>query len=45
MNSWLPCGYAFTLIGVGMVIAAAAGFWAGRKREQLALLEMFRPEI
>ena len=44
MNAWLPCGYTFTLIVVGMVIAAAAGFWAGRKRGQLALLETFRPE-
>ncbi len=43
MNDWLPCGYALSLIGVSMVIAAAAGFWAGRMREQLALLEIFRP--
>ena len=43
MNDWLPCGYALSLIGLSMVIAAVAGYWAGRMREQLALLEMLRP--
>ncbi len=44
MSDWLPCSYAAMLIGISTVIAAAIGFWAGRMREQLALLEMFRPD-
>ena len=44
MTAWLPCAYASVLIGVCTVIAGALGFWAGRMREQLALLETFRPE-
>ncbi len=44
MNDWLPCLYATTLIGAGTVAAAILGFMVGRMREQLALLEIFRPE-
>jgi hypothetical protein len=43
MNDWLPCPYAAMLIGTSTVIAAVFGFYAGRMREQLALLELFRP--
>jgi hypothetical protein len=39
MTEWLPCLYALFLMGV----AATAGFWLGRLREQLALLEMCKP--
>jgi hypothetical protein len=39
MTEWLPCIYALALMGA----AAAAGFWLGRMREQLALLEMCKP--
>jgi hypothetical protein len=39
MTEWLPCLYALFLMGV----AAAVGFWLGRLREQLALLEMCKP--
>ena len=35
---------AALLIGATTVVAAAVGFVAGRMREQLALLETFRPE-
>ena len=44
MTEWLPCPYAGLLMGICTVIAGAIGFWAGRMREQLALLETFRPE-
>ncbi len=44
MIDFLPCAYAATLIGGSTVIAAIIGFMAGRMREQLALLEVFRPE-
>ena len=44
MTEWLPCPYAAMLIGASTVIAGVIGFWAGRMREQLALLETFRPE-
>lgn len=44
MTEWMPCVYAAMLIGGSTAIAAAIGFWAGRMREQLALLEMCRPE-
>ena len=44
MTDWLPCMYAATLIGGTTVVAAIIGFMAGRMREQLALLEIFRPE-
>ena len=43
MTEWLPDVYCTILISLGIFIAAAAGFWAGRIREQLALLEMLRP--
>jgi hypothetical protein len=39
MTEWLPCFYALGLMGA----AAALGFWLGRMREQLALLEMCKP--
>ena len=44
MTDWLPDVYCAILISLSIVIAAAAGFWAGRMREQLALLEILRPE-
>lgn len=44
MNDWLPCPYAASLISLATLIAAAMGFWIGRMREQLALLETLRPE-
>jgi hypothetical protein len=44
MTDWLPCAYAAMLMGASAVIAGAIGFVAGRMREQLALLELFRPE-
>ena len=43
MTDWLPDVYCAILISLGIVIAAATGFWAGRMREQLALLEILRP--
>jgi hypothetical protein len=39
MTDWLPCLYALFLMGA----AATVGFWLGRWREQLALLEMCKP--
>lgn len=45
MTDWLPCPYAAALIGLSTVVAAAMGFWIGRMREQLAMLELLRPEI
>jgi hypothetical protein len=39
MTDWMPCLYALVLMG----LAAAVGFWLGRMREQLALLEMCKP--
>lgn len=44
MNDWLPCIYAAILIGAAAVFSAGLGFMAGRMREQLGLLETFRPE-
>lgn len=44
MNDWLPCIYAAILIGTSSAIAGVVGFLAGRMREQLHLLETFRPE-
>jgi putative Mn2+ efflux pump MntP len=44
LNDWLPCPYAASLIGLATVIAAVLGFWIGRMREQLALLETLHPE-
>ena len=44
MTDMLPCQYAASLIGLATVIAAVLGFWIGRMREQLALLEILRPE-
>lgn len=43
MNDWLPCGYATGLIFAGAFVAAIVGYRLGRWREQLALLERFRP--
>ncbi len=40
MSDWLPC-----LVALGyMLIAAIAGYWLGRWREQLHLLEVLKPE-
>ena len=44
MTELIPCLYAAMLIGGSTAVAAAIGFWAGRMREQLALLEILRPE-
>ena len=44
MTGLIPCLYAAFLIGASTAIAAVIGFWAGRMREQLALLEILRPE-
>ncbi|MGA8515445.1 MAG: hypothetical protein WB821_11850 [Burkholderiaceae bacterium] len=44
MTEWLPCLYAATLIAMGTVVAGSLGYTIGRWREQLALLEMCRPE-
>ena len=44
MTDLIPCPYAAILIGGSTVIAAVIGFWVGRMREQLALLEVLRPE-
>jgi hypothetical protein len=43
MSDLLPCLYALMLIVCGAGSAAALGFWAGRWREQLHLLELMRP--
>ena len=40
VTNWLPCSYASVLI----LAAAAVGFWLGRWREQLALLQLLKPE-
>jgi hypothetical protein len=40
MSDWLPCLYASTL----MAAAALVGYWFGRWREQLSLLEICKPE-
>ncbi len=40
MIDWLPCS-----LGLGYAVAAAGlGYIAGRFREQLHLLEIFKPE-
>jgi hypothetical protein len=44
MNDLLPCLYALVLMAGSAVAAAAVGFWAGRWREQLSLLELLKPE-
>ena len=44
MTDWLPCAYASILIGGSTAMAAVIGFWTGRMREQLALLEILHPE-
>jgi zinc transporter ZupT len=44
MTDVIPCLYAAMLIGISTAVAAVIGFWAGRMREQLALLEILRPE-
>lgn len=42
---WLPTWYASIWIFVSMGIALVAGYELGRMREQLALLEVLRPEV
>ena len=44
MIELLPCPYAAMLIGMTSLATAALGFWTGRMREQLALLETLHPE-
>jgi hypothetical protein len=39
MSNWIPC-----LLALGYMLAASTvGCWLGRKREQLALLELLKP--
>ena len=39
MSNWMPC-----LLALGyMFVASVVGYWLGRKREQLALLELLKP--
>ena len=40
LTSWLPCPYALSLV----MLAGIAGYVLGRWREQLRLLETFKPE-
>lgn len=44
MTDWMPCNYALALVAAGMATAGMVGFWLGRWREQLALLEILHPE-
>ena len=44
MTDLLPCDYALALIAGGLAVAGMVGFWLGRWREQLALLETLHPE-
>lgn len=44
MTDWMPCIYALALIAGGISTAGVVGFWLGRWREQLALLQTLRPE-
>ena len=44
MTTWTLCEYALMLIFGGVAAAGMVGFWLGRYREQLALLETFQPE-
>lgn len=39
MNDWLPCLLALSY----MLVAGVAGYWLGSWREQLRLIEMFKP--
>lgn len=43
MNDWLPCLYATALIAIGSAFSVALGYWLGRWREQLWLLEICKP--
>lgn len=43
-DTFQPCLYALSLIGIGSAVSALAGYWLGRWREQLSLLEICRPE-
>ncbi len=40
MNDWLPCPLGLSYI----LIAAGIGYFAGQLREQLRMLEIFKPE-
>lgn len=44
MTDWLPCLYALLLIAMGCAFSSALGYRVGRWREQLALLEICKPE-
>lgn len=39
MSNWMPCLLALSY----MLAAGVLGYWLGRKREQLALLELLKP--
>lgn len=45
LEYWLPSWYASIWILASMAIALVAGYELGRMREQLALLEVMRPEV
>lgn len=40
MSDWLPCPLALSYL----LAAGVVGYWLGRWREQLHLLQMFKPE-
>ena len=44
MSDWMPCLYAAVLIGLSAAVAWGLGYWAGRVREQRALLGILTPE-
>lgn len=43
MNEWFPCSYALSLMVLVGGCAGILGYFVGRWREQLALLETFGP--
>ena len=45
MEYWLPCWYAALWILGSITIALVAGYYLGRMREQLSLLELLRPNL
>jgi hypothetical protein len=44
MTDWLPCLYAAILISSTGLIFAVIGYYVGRWREQMWLLEVCQPE-
>ncbi len=45
MNTEFSCDLGLALLAGVTAAAGVAGYWLGRWREQLALLEIFHPEI